>query len=464
MLRKKFLTDFFSYGLVGVLGKFISLFSLPIYASYLSPEEFGVLEIVILVLSLLMMVGSFQVESSLLRLFYDSDDKCFRRMLYSTGFYFCLISSSILVALVLVLYFLSGVSPPSQVSTYIIVLTLLQLPFKNIYGYASVLLRVQYRKKSYILLNSLQIIVNVALGLCALVLLDMGLQGVLLSQLITIVVFSAASVFLTKKMLGRCFDRFIFMSMLKYSGPLIPSSLMLYAQQFLSRIFILSSLSLTELGIYSIAAKVASPLLLVAGVIKMSWTPLAFDHYKDESEKKSYGSILDAFMVVGVFVIISVSLFSIDVVSLLFDKRYLDSVPIIVVISYSLYLKGIQNVLSPGMGVVKKTYYLSAATILGMCVSLLFMFLLVEEFKLLGVVYGAVIGEVVGSIVLLILVSKYFKGYFNARNVLFGIIFPLTIVISTETLSVMNIKYKLVLFLTALTASVIYVKRLKSAS
>ena len=39
------LKDFFSYGIIGVLGKAINIFVIPLYVKYLSVEEFGVLEI-----------------------------------------------------------------------------------------------------------------------------------------------------------------------------------------------------------------------------------------------------------------------------------------------------------------------------------------------------------------------------------------------------------------------------------
>lgn len=451
MLQKRFISDFFSYGMLGVLSKFISLFTLPLYAAYLRPEDFGILEISIFSSSILSMILSFQIESALLRMYFDKEDDFFKKALFSTGLFFNILTSLFSTTLFLIFfyYFDCYLFISTEITYSVVFLAISQLVFMNIYGYSTVALRVKYERKNYILLNSVQALTNIGLGLLMIVYFNYKVEGILLSNLITMAIFSFVALYLNKNLIIKIFKINLLKEMLVYSIPLIPSSLMLYAQQYLVRIVILSKLSILELGLYVIASKLASPLLLVVGTIKVSWMPLAFENHDSLNAKKNFNSLLLKYLQYGSFILCTLSIFSKEAIEFLFDKRYIDSYKLVGLIAFSFYLRGINNMISPGLGVAKKSFLLSISTVIGIAISIGLMYYLVNDYGTIGLLYGAIFGEIIAVVILLYFTEKYFSGFFNYFFVALGILSPLCF-ISLYDLFQLNIFAKnlvLVIFL-----------------
>ena len=63
--------DFILYGVAGALTKASSIILLPFYTFYFSPEEYGVLELLMVIITLSSIMGLLQLESALSRFFYE---------------------------------------------------------------------------------------------------------------------------------------------------------------------------------------------------------------------------------------------------------------------------------------------------------------------------------------------------------------------------------------------------------
>ena len=79
--------DFILYGIGGALSKASSIILLPFYTFYFSPEEYGVLELLTIIITLSSIMGLLQLESSLSRFFYEYKTEE-RKQLITTLFLF----------------------------------------------------------------------------------------------------------------------------------------------------------------------------------------------------------------------------------------------------------------------------------------------------------------------------------------------------------------------------------------
>ena len=97
-MMNQLLKQFFIYGLGSTIGKFLSVFLLPIYTSVLSPEDYGNLDFIITISTIISVFGLLQIETGLQRFYYDYSDKT-RSELVQSAFVFTLIATFVIFAI-----------------------------------------------------------------------------------------------------------------------------------------------------------------------------------------------------------------------------------------------------------------------------------------------------------------------------------------------------------------------------
>ena len=91
------------YSLGGMSIKFISFLLLPIYLAYLTPADYGVVEIVTILIAILTIVLGFGISSAVFREYYREENEGYQKEIIGTAFTFLLIID-ILLVLVLLLF------------------------------------------------------------------------------------------------------------------------------------------------------------------------------------------------------------------------------------------------------------------------------------------------------------------------------------------------------------------------
>jgi O-antigen/teichoic acid export membrane protein len=71
---KEFFKSFATFGLAISIDKLIGLILLPIYTSFFTQEEYGIIEIIQSVISIVCIFGMLQLETSLQRYYYNYEN------------------------------------------------------------------------------------------------------------------------------------------------------------------------------------------------------------------------------------------------------------------------------------------------------------------------------------------------------------------------------------------------------
>nr|MBA3985966.1 hypothetical protein [Flavobacteriales bacterium] len=72
-MLKKLGKDVAIYGIAASLSKFIGIFLIPVFSRYFDPNEYGALDLIMTVVSLVAIFGMLQLESGIARFYYEAE-------------------------------------------------------------------------------------------------------------------------------------------------------------------------------------------------------------------------------------------------------------------------------------------------------------------------------------------------------------------------------------------------------
>ncbi|CRK80178.1 lipopolysaccharide biosynthesis protein [Neobacillus massiliamazoniensis] len=290
-MYKKLVTNSLIFA-VGNLGtKLITFFLVPLYTYYLTPSEFGMVDLLTTTISFLMPIVTLSIFDAVLRFVMDkSHDK--KEVLINSLF------------IVLIGFFL--------ISLFYPVLIIL-LPFDDYIHYFYLLLLVQsintiltqyIRAKGMIRLFALSGIFNVftvlIFNIALLMIFKMGIVGYLISIILaniisTIFVIISGKVhhdFIIKKVNIK-----LMKEMLHYSIPLIPNALMWWIMSLSDRYIITYLLGISANGIYAVANKIPSILNIVNSIFFQAWQMSAIEEANSKEKSHFFSNVFNVFSI-----------------------------------------------------------------------------------------------------------------------------------------------------------------------
>jgi O-antigen/teichoic acid export membrane protein len=182
-------------------------------------------------------------------------------------------------------------------------------------------------------------------------------------------------------------------AMLKYSLPLVLSSIAVFANQFVDRILVKELLGVADLGIYGVAARLASLMSLLSVGVQSALTPLIF---RNQSHHELGVMVSKAFRFYCTFVILAIgliSLFSSEILYIFAGPAFYGArfiVPVLAVASVfsSLYM------FSPGLFLAERTAVIASINVGCAALNIGLGVLLVQFFGTVGAAMAAMIAAV----------------------------------------------------------------------
>lgn len=222
--------------------------------------------------------------------------------------------------------------------------------------------------------------------------------------------------------------------MFRFSLPMLPAVVFGWMNINASRFIILQYLSLSDIGIYSLAVKIASLLSLVESAFVMAWGPFMWEVFEKPDHKIIYKTAMKS-VALGTFIIVSMlALWSKDVVLLLSTPEYIASASLIGLIGFSLGLRITNQTIMLGAGISKRTEYNTLATFIGISANIAALFVLVPSLGLIGVTIGLLVGSTVTTAIGWYYSEKlYYIGFSKTYFIIAYLVTLIIIVISFHT-------------------------------
>ncbi len=458
---KELLKHFFIYGLGATVGKFLSLFLLPIYASVFTPEDYGTLDFIIALSAILGVFGMIQIETGLQRFYYEQPTQKEQERLISVAFIFTLICSLVISAIAIAFVPLISNYYFSSHFRLELLLAFLSILPNNLLVIVFVVLRFQKRSKIYLIISLTQVLLSSLSAIYAVKFLGYGIFGVLLTTTASSYLILILSLFILRSTVSFHFDYCKLKQMLSYAAPQFPARLGSISNVYINRFVMISMLSVAAIGLYSVSLRIASGMQLIYTAFQLAWYPFLYELIRKENHKIELVRIYKIVLVVLSYIIITSALFSKEVVLLLTNEQYIESYKLVAILTFYFALYMLKEIVDIGVVVTKKTKYTSYNYFVTAIVNIALLLLLTPFFKLYGVVYALLISNFVLFFLTLFVTLKLYPMKYPLWKSILVLVFTLFMA-SLPIFVELNFEYRLTFFIVlTIMISTLYYKKIR---
>lgn len=311
-------------------GSLASFLLLPLYTIYLTPSQYGFVDLILTYIVLFTPILTFQLEMATFRFLVDvRDDNEAKKKIVSN-----VLQIVILTILILVVIYLIIASLFNLPFLWLILLNVVTAMISNISAQTA---RGFGENKKFALASIAAGATLLVTGFMLIAVFHMGISGVLLTTSAASIA-STISIFISLK-LHRYISLSVKDSVLKrqligYSLPLIPNTVSWWIVTVSDRTIVTIILGLTANGIYAVSNRFAAMFLAFYSVFEMSWGESASVHINAKNRDSFYSDVINtAFKVFG-----SLGLLLISVLPIVFPivigsvfKDAMNYIPILIV-------------------------------------------------------------------------------------------------------------------------------------
>ncbi len=420
-MLKALLRDSLVYGLASALSKGLAIFLLPLYTRVLSPGDYGAYDLLITLGALANLAVALEVSQGLARHWADTSGVVAKNRLASTSLWF--------TTFMYALFLLGGLIASPILNRWILgdegYLPAFQLGvgFITVNGIYYLLLnqfRWELRSKAYAVVSFGYAFLTLLFAAIFCLLLDMGLAGVMLAQMLAALSSTLLCGWLLRKTYGFVFDHSQLVAMLKFSAPLVPAGLAVFVSLYINRFALNHFGSLEEVGLFGIGSRIAGlSVLLILGV-QAALTPLIYQHYRDPETPGQIARLLGWFLAVALAGCLFLALFAKELLVLFATPEYMGGAALVAFLAPALLLSQMY-IFAPGIAIAKKTHWQLGVTLLSALTSVVANWLLVPVWGIFGAAVATLLSALVFFFIWLLLSQQLYRVPYAWRGCLLAV-------------------------------------------
>jgi O-antigen/teichoic acid export membrane protein len=378
---------------------------LPVYTNYLSTEGFGIVSSMQTFASILTIFMTLAIEQSIFRLYHDYHDDGAKRMFLGTLF-----SSIIIIGLftIIITFLFSkkiNLIFPSVDFYPFYSLTIFYAFCLSLFTFLKSIQQLKQNAGLFAILSLLNFFLIAFITLYFLVIKKAGAEGYVKAMLIGTLLSTITAVWYTRGHIKLTFKIKYLMQAIIYSAPMLPSLFSAWVLNLSDRIFIVHSLTQSHLGVYSLAFRISSVIILASSAFYSAYTPLFFEKASNLPEIKAKQFLKKTnsifIYIIGV-ICITIFLFSKELLMLFFKPEFLLSDSLIKIYCISFFISQITGILNLMFYQVKKTYIVTIAICLSAMVNIVLNYFFIPMFGLNAAVINSLVSSAINFIILLL--------------------------------------------------------------
>ena len=407
---KLYIQNLSLYFLASLIPMFLQVISNPFFAMNLSPEDYAIIGYYTSLNVLFAPLITFYLLHYYMKRFFEiSEEERFH--LRSTIFKMLLLFSFVLtlLSIIIIFIYITYFNRQSQIAFFPYAILSALLPFFNgIFQLQLVDYKMQYNSKSYFKISILSPIISLAMSLLLVVVIKGGATGKMAGILIGPIILYIWCIKNNKSYLEGNFDWQLFKKIILFCWPLTIAAMLGFFSGGYDKVFLERTVSIQELGYYSVGVSIASYLNIFSTAISDTFGPDVYQSVAKRNIKKCFYLVCLKVTLISVVVLLF-ELLAPYIVTVLTAGRYIESVKYCTIVALSsitsvIYYSLSQITIALGYNKIP----LINRIIVSICCILMYS-VLIEKYGATGAAWGIVISFLLfflGNLIL-ILIYKY---------------------------------------------------------
>lgn len=415
---KLFIENFLIYGLGGIISKVIPLIMVPIVTRIMpSTEYFGISDLSNTVVQFGSAIAIMGMYDAMYRLFFEKDEKEYKKSVCSTALIFTIINSLIIFIVMLFCkeliaqYFFGD-----KKYAYVVYISAMATLVSATNGIIAAPTRMQNKRKIFLITNTISPILSYSISI------PMLMAGHYIIALPLAAVISGITMEFTFGIINRqwftpkLFNRNLLKQLLLIAIPLLPNFLIYWVFNSSDKVMITNILGIGEAGVYSVGSKLGHCSQLIYTAFAGGWQYFAFSTMKENDQVKSNSNIFEYLGVISYITTSFIFAWSFIIFKILFKVDYLNGYIVAPYLFLAPLLQMLFQVATNQFLVIKKTWpnmlILMSGAILNVALNYYLIPVLGIEGASIATLFGYVLSDIICVIVLckmkLMIISRHF--------------------------------------------------------
>jgi O-antigen/teichoic acid export membrane protein len=380
------------YGILDFLQRSLSIILVPIYTRVLTRNQYGNLDVILVVWSVLTVLVDLQFIAGFSRLYLERRRAGDGPRFVGTAILTRTAVSSVLAALVLALGF-AGLLEFRFIPSFLgnrtaWTVVILGVPVALAYDVLLAQAQMLRWKKSFFAGAFGNTLISTVLCVLLTVVMHWGIVGVAVGQMTGTLVATGVLFTGLRGEISFQYQRGLLREIAQYSLPLVPGRWLNHFSAYVGRFFIFAGLGAAENAILAITTKLAAVVALFCLAFRTAWQPLAMSYIGDQNSETFYVRSLRVFMAGGLFSVACLILLARPVLAILAPDSYAVAeyyVPFFLVASI---IGELDINLQLANQIAKKTYWISIGSVLAFAINVLILMTMTERLRIYAVGIG----------------------------------------------------------------------------
>lgn len=379
------------YGLGGLVSRILAVLLLPLYTHYLSTSDYGKIETLVALVTVLAILLQFGISSAFFRYYFDAEDDTGRRLVLRTSFWFTMTMATLgLVGLLAFAAPIAGWLFGDADAANLVRASAVALWAQMNYGQLTNLFRVEERSVAFVLASLSNVVLTVGATLLLVVVLDEGPVGVVVGNFTGTLLVYLVLLGYRREQLGLQVSWPLLRRMNHFGLPLVPSALLLWVTNFSDRFFLVKLTDTSEVGLYSVGVRIASAMVLLLTAFRMAWPAFAYSIKSDDEAKQTYAWVLTYLIVLSTWIATALTLLSPWLVAWLTAPQFQSASRVVGPLAFAAVSFGGFIVLSIGIGRARRTQFNWVITGVAAAVNVTLNLTLIPRYGMMGAAVATV--------------------------------------------------------------------------
>ncbi len=379
------------YGIGGLVSRVIAVLLLPVYTRYLSPADYGQIETLLALTTVMGLLLRAGITSAFFRFYFDVDDDRGRLRVLRTSFWFTMGGGTLGLAFLLLLAgpistLLFGTSEAADLVRASGVALWATVNYEQL----TALFRVEERSTAFVAASLANVLLTIGLTLLLVVVLEQGPLGVIVGNFSGTLMVYLVLLGYRREQLGLEFDRGLLREMNRFGLPLVPTALFLWVTNFSDRFFLVKLADVAEAGLYSVGVRVASAMVLLLTAFRLAWPAFAYSIKDEDEARRTYAYVLTYLTVVTAWVALALSLLAPWIVDLLAAESFAESSRVVGPLAFSTVAYAAYIVVAIGVGRARRTQFNWVVTGVAALVNVALNLALIPAYGMIGAAIATV--------------------------------------------------------------------------